>query len=136
MSFFGPMQDMAMDVVEVKETIEKSVPSPGKASAPRYPYGLCISLDETTMAKLKLDVDDLPEVGECIHLCGMAKVTSVSQNETTSEDGTARKCCRVELQITNLATESENEENDEFEAAETKTKARRSRMYGDSADAA
>lgn len=131
MSFFGPMQDMAMDVAEVKETIEKSMPSPVKASVPRYPYGLCISLDETTMAKLKLDVDDLPEVGECIHLCGMAKVTSVSQNETTSEDGTARKCCRVELQITNLATESEDQEGAKIEAAETKTKARRSRMYGE-----
>lgn len=78
----------------------------------RYPYGLCISLTDNELEKLKLPV---PDAGDMIHIFAMAKVTSVSQNE--SADG--KKCCRAELQITHLGLENEDEEeaDDESEAA-------------------
>ena len=72
-----------------------------------YPYGLCLSLTEKELAKLDLEQ---PQVGDMIHLFAMAKVTAVSQNETT--DGT---CCRVELQITHLGAEGEDDEVGEME---------------------
>lgn len=123
MSRFGQMIDMASTPAEVKEKAAESC-APILCDAPRYPYGLCISLDNETMDKLGLS-GDLPEVGEMIHLCAMAKVTSVSANEreSTGDDGATKKetYCRVELQITTMALESEDDENQMM---------RRSRFYG------
>jgi len=104
---FSTMTDMARDPEEIKEDMPKTIEAP---SAPVYPYGLCISLTEDELEKLGLD-GDLPEVGMMIHLSAMAKVTSVSQNERDMGDGTKKNCCRVELQITHLATENEDEED-------------------------
>ncbi len=78
----------------------------GMDNSPRYPYGLSISLTEKELEKL--DLDTSCEVGDLIHLFAMAKVTSVSQNET--QKGT---CCRVELQIMFLGLEDEDEEEKE-----------------------
>jgi len=108
MAGFSTMVDMARDPEEIKEDMPQAVPS-----APLYPYGLCISMDEDTLEKLRLD-GELPQVGMMIHLAGMAKVTSVSQNEREMSDGSKKNCCRVELQITHLATENEDEEDKEM----------------------
>ncbi len=112
MAGFSTMVDMARDPEEVKEDMKPaSIETP---SAPVYPYGLCISFDEDTLEKLGLD-GSLPQVGMMIHLAGMAKVTSVSQNEREMPDGGKKNCCRVELQITHLATENEDDEEEEAE---------------------
>jgi hypothetical protein len=70
-----------------------------------YPYGLCVSLNTQTLENLEVDHDDMPEVGDMIHLMAMAKVTSVRM--TDSEHGPER--C-IELQITHLALEDEDDE--------------------------
>src|SRR6266567_4995889 len=124
---FQSMVDMAKTPDEVKKEVNdyprasfaSDLPAP---KVPVYPYGLCISLDEDTLAKLKLD-GDLPDVGEMIHLAAMAKVTSVSEREREDTTGNKTRCCRVELQITHLATEVEDQE----EVSE----ARRGRFYGE-----
>lgn len=124
---FNTMIDMAKSPEEVKEETKMSVPAMGAAlSAPMYPWSLCIRLEDDTLEKLGLD-GEMPSVGEMIHLCAMAKVTSVSENEM--EDGNGGKKSRrcIELQITHLATESEDDENDR--AAESQ-KARQGRFYG------
>jgi hypothetical protein len=114
------MTDMAKTPDDVKKEIGNFFPAPPTNPAvAAYPYGLSISFDEDTLEKL--DIDELPSVGEMIHLQAMAKVTSVSQNEREETDGTKKLCCRVELQITHLATEDEDREGDE---------ARRERFYG------
>jgi hypothetical protein len=135
--FFAAMIDMAKTPEQVKEET-----APAKAlslgdrapTVPVYPWGLCIRLEDDTLAKLNLG-QEMPSVGEMIHLCAMAKVTSVSENE--SEDGnggkTTRRC--IELQITHLAVEDEDQEGAAVEAAEQKTAARRSRFYGPDAAA-
>ena len=74
----------------------------------KYPYGLCISLDDDQLTKLDMEK---PSAGDMIHIFGMAKVTSVSEREDT--DG--KSCCRVELQITHLGLENEDEEEGEME---------------------
>lgn len=75
---------------------------------PMYPYGLCIRL--TSEELQKLDLEDNCNVGDMLHMHALCEVTSVSKNQT--QDGT--KCC-VELQITHIACESEDEENEEAE---------------------
>ena len=124
---FRSMVDMAKTPEDVKKEVgETAMPAPSmaKPSVPTYSYGLCISLNEEDLAKLGI-TDELPEVGDMIHLAAMAKVTSVSESEREDTAGTKTKCCRVELQITHLATENEDDEEAEAEA----TKARQSRFY-------
>lgn len=94
------MIDMAMDSEEQKEMAN---PSP-----PRYPYGLCISLGDPELEKLDLDTTDV-SIGDILHMHVLAKVTSISQRD----DEVSGACCRIELQITNISAESEDDENEE-----------------------
>src|SRR5262245_58939063 len=113
MDHFTALVDMAKSPDEAKKEIA-NYPAPcngANPSTPVYPYGLCIALTEEELDKLK--IDELPSVGETIHLCAFAKVTSVSENETETADGKKSKRCRVELQISQLATESEDAEHTE-----------------------
>jgi hypothetical protein len=108
MAHFAKFVSLARTPDELKADAEKmgiggSVPS--KVEQPIYPYGLCINLDEETIKKLKLDTDDC-EVGSTIHICCMATVTDFGQRKMN--DGVNR---RIELQITDLALENEDEEN-------------------------
>ena len=89
--------DMAKTPAEVKEDTA-DVPAAESKSKAVYPYGLCIRLQEDELEKLGLD-GDLPSVGEMIHICAQARVTSVSESEREDSDGKKRKCCCVELQI-------------------------------------
>lgn len=113
---FTSMVDMAQDAEEAKEEMAQPI----AASNPVYPYGLCISLTEDEIEKLGME--GLPNVGDLMHIMGTAKVTSVSQNEREMGDGSKKQCCRVELQITHLTAEDEDDEG--------RTEARRERFYG------
>lgn len=124
MGSFQAMVDMAKSPSEIKKDMP-SLPASSKASVPTYPYGLCISLNEEDLAKLGMDAGELPKNGDMIHLAAMAKVTSVSTNQITDDGGATKDCCRVELQITHLATENEDEEG----AREQQTSERRGRFY-------
>ena len=75
------------------------------ADQPLYPWGLKISLSEEELEKL--DLDDDVAVGDTLHMFCLVRVTSVSKNET--ENGT---CQRIELQITDIACEDEDDENE------------------------
>lgn len=103
---------MGFSVVQMKDmskTREQKAEHEEKMMAPsterNYPYGLCLHLDACTLENLEVEGDDMPEVGDMIHLMAMAKVTAVRINDT--EAGPDR--C-VELQITHLALEDEDEE--------------------------
>jgi hypothetical protein len=107
----------------MQDTADMPVAMPaGKVSGPEYPYGCCISLDDESLAKLKLD-GDLPQVGEMIHFEALAKVTSASMNERINADGSKDNCCRIELQITDMGVIGGEDEDDKAEA-------RRRRFYG------
>lgn len=126
---FHAMVDMAKTPAEAKEDIAESMPptvSGGNPQTPVYPYGLCISFDEETLEKLGMGDDELPEVGDMIHLIGMAKVTSVNQNEMEDAGGNKTVKKRIELQFTHLAAEDEDDE----EPGEVDREARQQRLYG------
>jgi hypothetical protein len=122
MVWLPKMIDMAKTPDEIKEEIGEMVcPSPpGKYKGPRYPYGLALCLGKDELEKLDLDTDC--EVGDTIHLFALAKVTSASQSELA--DGTTEY--RIELQITHLGVEDENDENEEMDRGE----GRAARRYG------
>lgn len=114
------MVDMARSKAEKVEKAAEMMPGP--VSAPDYPYGLCICLGEDELQKLGLDEN--PEIGDMLHLHAMAKVTSVSQSESEG----VGKNRRVELQITHMVGENEDEENEEADKA-TPAAERRSKLY-------
>ena len=74
----------------------------------RYPCGLSISLTDAELEKL--DLDGECEVGDMIHLFAFAKVTSVSKR-----DAAGGECCRIELQVTHIGLEDEDDENRDAE---------------------
>lgn len=77
---------------------------------PDYPYSLRICLTEKEFKKLGLD-PSVAVVGGIVHLHALARITSVS-----AEDRESGSSCRVEMQIEDLAVESEDEENEEAES--------------------
>jgi len=86
------------------DKVEAMAPSALSETAD-YPYGLCISLDHSDLEKLDLDGDC--EVGDMIHIWAMCRVTSCSSREVNGNPE-----CRVELQITHLGVEDEDEEDE------------------------
>lgn len=74
---------------------------------PDYPYGLRISLTHKELDKLGLD-SSAAVVGGICHLHAMARITSVS-----AEESSGSSTCRIELQIEDLEIESEDAENKE-----------------------
>lgn len=121
MVHIAKMVDMKRTPPEKKA---EAVSVAGTDDGPMYPYGLCLSLGEEEMAKLGLDADCT--VGETVHLFALAKVTSCSSNET--ENGGKR--CRIELQITDMAAESEDDENEEMDLPEAVNAKKMQRRYG------
>lgn len=105
MAKFRQMQDMARTPAEKKEVAAEMVAAPSAAGVPDYPWGLSISLCTDELEKL--DLDDMPEVGDMIHLFAMAKVTAISSRDT---DAGPEK--RLELQITHLGVEDEDTETE------------------------
>ncbi len=92
--------DMALDTEDQKEAAS-SVPEP-----PLYPYSLCISFSEKELEKLDLDDDCDP--GDMVVLLCAAKVTSVSKRNTADDT-----CCRVEMQIEQIAVVQDDDEQDQ-----------------------
>lgn len=99
-----PMVDMRRTDAE-KSADRSGMCSP--CSPSDYPWGLSISLDDESLKKIKADFDTI-EIGETYHFFVMAKVTAKSRNE--SDGGEPHE--RVELQITHMAAESEDAENE------------------------
>lgn len=87
----APLVDLGMTPQETK--IEPAVDLPAGAPSNRtvYPYGCCVRLEHETLEKLGL-AGDLPAIGDMIHFCAEARVTSAR----CDPDGSAQ--C-VELQI-------------------------------------
>lgn len=76
-----------------KETVE--------ADSPEYPYGLSISLDAESMEKLNMS--EMPEIGEEMLVMAKVRVTSLSQHEMEGSD----KDKHVSLQITEMGLKDE-----------------------------
>lgn len=85
--------NLANSPEEAKEQGSMCAPEGG---GPKYPYGLCLDLNDDTLKKL--GIDPLPPVGTVVHITAMAKVKNVSEYE--NEEG-AERC--LGLQITDMS---------------------------------
>lgn len=100
---FVRMVDMTRSPEEKAEERARDMFPPAIMDMPDVPPGLCIVLTEVELEKLNLS--DEAEVGDLIHISGMARLTSISKQETD-----AGCKCRLELAICMLAIEDEDEE--------------------------
>lgn len=106
-----------MKTPEKVKTEKADVPAmAADVAQPIYPWGLCISLTNDEIEKLDLDASSC-EVGAIVKLDCLAKVTSCSR--TATDQG---ECQRIELQITDICCDGEEDEGAE-------TEARRGRFY-------
>ena len=117
MKHFAKMVNLARteeDREKEKARMEKMM---GKPDGMEYPPTCCICLTDEILEKL--GIDEMPEKGDEIHLCVMAEVTGISENEMSGR--------RIELQIVEMqAAENETAESHEMIQA-AKAKGR----YGD-----
>lgn len=79
-----------------EEAAEYSGATPSADNAPKYPYGLCLCLNDDAMKKLGLTT--LPAVGTKMNLTAVVVVTSVGSSQ--QQDGDAE--VRADLQITDM----------------------------------
>lgn len=101
------------NMVDMARSTEEKAESPSSISGgiPDYPYGLSLCFTQNELEKLNLD-DDV-QVGDYLHIFAFAKVTSVSKREIDGKEE-----CRIEMTLTHIAAESEDEENEEYEEEE------------------
>lgn len=90
------MIDMTLDKSEAQDEAGVS------PCLPKYPYGLCIYLDDETLEKLGLT--QLPRVGSTMTLTAQVRVTGTRSNETQTEKESGEHdentSSSVDLQIT------------------------------------
>lgn len=111
MAKINPMVSMELDD---EAQVDQVLPIP-MADKPKYPCGLCISLTGDELEKMNLDASSA-FVGGTIHLHAMARITSVSSSDRApSEWSEGGQSTRIELQIEEMAIESEDEENENYE---------------------
>lgn len=65
---------------------------------PKYPWGLCLTLNDDSLDKLGMD--KLPEIGTKMRLVAMVEVTGVS---ASTYQGAEEKRSSVDLQVTDMA---------------------------------
>lgn len=90
------LTNMQMSTGEAKEYYGP-VTASDVGNAPKYPYGLCLSLNDDSLKKL--GIADLPPVGS--QLMVMAHVTVTSVRSSQQQDGD--KESGVDLQITDMS---------------------------------
>lgn len=100
-----PLKSMRLtpkrDDVDVNSTVLTG-DAPQEAG-PNFPFGLMISLDNDSLAMLKMD--QLPDVGESFSMVARVEVVGTSERENNKGDSFKN----VDLQITDMALEDEVE---------------------------
>lgn len=88
------LTNMQLDAEEAQEQYGMAAPKP--EDMPKYPYGLCLCLDDSTLEKL--GITSLPKPGDTVMITAKAVVRSVSANAQMDGDSEAS----VSLQITDM----------------------------------
>lgn len=92
------MINMAMSKEEAAEYAGEITTASDAADAPRYPYGLCLCLNDEAL--VKLGIKELPKVGGTMLIQAQVTVTRVSSNQTQGDEAESS----VDLQITDMET--------------------------------
>ncbi len=101
------MQDLKITKKEAKSKSEAMAVS-SYEDQERYPYGLRLDLNDDTLKKL--GITKLPAVGTVLMFEAKAKVVGSRQSATVESDNRS-----IELQITHLDLEMDDDEVDEGE---------------------
>lgn len=89
--------DLKSMKMSAKDAKEYASPATADASdAPRYPYGLCLHINDETIKAL--GVNAMPDAGQTLMITARVKVASVEQRDT--QKGQDRS---MSLQITDMA---------------------------------
>lgn len=100
-----------MPMINMKRAPEREeMPGEIEKDEPRYPYGLCISLEKEDMDKLGLS--NLPKVGTEVSFIAKAVVKGTSAYETQGGSD-----MRVELQITDMEMKADQTERNNAAAS-------------------
>ncbi|MGA9070076.1 MAG: capsid staple protein [Terracidiphilus sp.] len=83
--------DMESSPEEKREMV-----SPSVSEAPKYPWGLCITLNDDSLEKL--GVKTLPAVGTVVTIVAKATVSTTCKNATVGEESESS----MDLQITDM----------------------------------
>lgn len=95
-----PLKHMTIEKSEQGLSMDEAL----VGAAPKYPYGLRITLEDAVLKKLGLS--KLPEVGQTMGLHAMVKVVSVSDDNGPAGSSELS----VSLQITDMALEEKSED--------------------------
>lgn len=115
-----PMRSLELDD---EDQLDMAVPAALGSAKPRFPWGTRISLEDAQLKALGLDVADCC-VGDMVHIHGLARITSVSQNDMGNGQNS-----RVEFQFEQMCC-VENESTEDDEAEEVMNQAsKRKRLY-------
>lgn len=90
-----PAAEVEKDTLAVQPTSKPSEPA-----KPQYDYGLQLSLNDSSLEKLGIDVSTM-RVGDTVLIQAKAEVKSVSVSENDYDDDGPQQ--RLELQITDIA---------------------------------
>ncbi len=89
----GPIKLVSMQL-SAKQADDYAMPTSVQKDVPKYPWGLCLTLDDDTLSKLGIP---LPEVSNTFTLVANVEVIRASANK--SQEGTELRC---EMQITDM----------------------------------
>ena len=89
---------MTTSLINMQQTAEeaKEYTEPKAIDAPKYPWGLCITLNDDSLDKL--DIDKLPSVETEVTIVAKAQVSRISENQT--QGGESNRS--MDLQITDM----------------------------------
>lgn len=101
--------DKPVDMKLTKDELnDRESPTPLSTSkgtkGPKYPWGLTLRLDDSSLKKLGMD-GELPEVGELCQIIGVGRVVSVSQREGPHD---SRRDVEIQIERLNLAVDEED----------------------------
>lgn len=85
------LKDLALTPEEAKDTMLGGI-APDAGDAPKYPYGLCLDLNDEALKKLGITA--LPAIGSEMRITAVGKVTRISAYE--EQDG-AEQCLGIQL---------------------------------------
>jgi hypothetical protein len=90
--------NMEMSKEEAKEYTE-----PKASEGPKYPWGLCLTLNDDSLKKL--GIDKMPSVETEVTIIAKAVVSGTRENQTQGGDSQAS----IDLQITDMTLSTESD---------------------------
>lgn len=106
------LKSMVIEKEDGEESCEPCMTKP--SDGPRYPYGLCLRLDNDVLEKLGLT--SMPAVGSKVMIEAVCEVNSVSQHD--SKDGGKNKSLSLQITDMGVAKQAKGVKSQDFYSEE------------------